>query len=105
MVQGNLLALTLSHWLIASRTGVIAGGIASVAILVAKVRRRWIVSVVLGAITAFVDFLVHAGHFGPVALEAIVTGVGAAVLSHLVGTAVRRLRRPRAASPLPSPRS
>ena len=92
MVQGNLLALTLSHWLIASQTGVVAGVVASAAILLSRVRRRWIVSAVLGVATAVVDFLVHPGQFGPVFLEAFVTGIGAALLSYGVGIAVRRIR-------------
>ena len=95
MVQGNLLTLTLSHWLIASQTGVVAGAIASAAILIARIRRRWIVSLLLGAVTALVDFLVHPGQFGPVALEAVVTGLAAAFLSHLVGAAARGSRRRR----------
>jgi VIT1/CCC1 family predicted Fe2+/Mn2+ transporter len=49
----------------------------------------------LGALTAIVDYFVHPGMFGPAALEAIVTGLGAALLSYLVGTMLRvwRLRR------------
>jgi VIT1/CCC1 family predicted Fe2+/Mn2+ transporter len=31
--------------------------------------------------------------FGPVALEAVVTGIGAAVLSYMIGTAIRALRK------------
>ncbi len=40
MVQGNLLALTFSHLLIASQTGVIAGVIASVAIFFSRSNKR-----------------------------------------------------------------
>jgi hypothetical protein len=89
MVQGNLLALTLGHLLIASQTGVVAGAIASIAILVARTSVRWIISIVLGVATGVVDFFVHPGQFGPVAMEALVTGLGAALLSYLVGIAVR----------------
>jgi hypothetical protein len=92
MVQGNLLALSLSHWLIASRTGVIAGAVATAAILLARTKRQWVISVVLGVVTAVVDYFVHPGRFGPAAMEAVVTGLGAAVLSYLVGAAVRRAR-------------
>jgi hypothetical protein len=97
MVQGNLLALTLAHWAIASRTGLIAGVVASVAIFVSGARSRAVVSIVLGLVTAVVDYLVHPGRFGPAMLEAVVTGLGAAALSYLVGAAVRRLRRLRSA--------
>ncbi len=92
MVQGNLLALTFSHLLIASQTGVVAGAIASVAIILSRTNQRWIVSLVLGTGTAIVDFFVHPGMFGPVAMEAIVTGMAAAVLSYLVGTSFRLAR-------------
>ena len=67
MVQGNLLALTLSHWLIASQTGVAAGVVASAVILVSRASTRWIISATLGIATAVVDFLVHPAQFGPIA--------------------------------------
>ena len=92
MVQGNLLALSLAHWMIASRTGVIAGAVASAAILIARTRRRWVISAVLGVATTVVDYLVHPGQFGPAVMEAVVTGAGAALLSYVVGTAVGRAR-------------
>ena len=93
MVQGNVLALTLGHVVIASQTGVVAGLIAAVTLAFAKTDRRWVVSAVLGIATAAVDYFVHPGMFGTVATEAIVTGLAAAVLSYLVGTAVRYFKR------------
>lgn len=92
MVQGNLLALTFSHLLIASQTGIVAGTIASVALFLGRNSKRWVVSLALGTATAIVDYFVHPGMFGPVALEAIVTGIAAAVLSYLVGTSVKFAR-------------
>ena len=93
MVQGNMLALTLSHLLIASQTGVVAGTLAGVALFVSKTRNRWIVSTILGVATAIVDFFVHPGKFGPIVMEAAVTGLAAGVLSYIVGALVRRFRR------------
>ena len=92
MVQGNILAIGLTHVLIASQTGIIAGTIAYIAILSAKAGKQWMVSIILGFATGIVDFFVHPGMFGSVATEAVVTGLGAAVLSYLVGTAVQRFR-------------
>lgn len=92
MAKGNLLAFTLTHWMIASQTGVIAGVAASGALLLAKTGKRWLVAAVLGAVTAVVDFLVHPGGFGSVAAEAIVTGAAAAALSYLVGSVWHRFR-------------
>ena len=99
MVQGNLLALTFSHWLIASQTGVAAGVVASAAILVSRTSRRWIISTVLGVATAVVDFLIHPGQFGPVYLEALLTGVGAALLSYVAGFMVSYIRARRKSAP------
>ena len=99
MMQGNVLAMTASHLLIASQTGVIAAAIASVGIIITKTRKRWIISAALGVVTAVVDYYVHPGMFGSAATEAIVTGVAAGVLSFLAGTALRYFRRdPRAAT-------
>ena len=98
MAQGNLLALGLSHWLIASQTGIVAGTIAAAAIVMSKTDKRWLISVVLGVATAVVDYFVHPGMFGPVMMEAIVTGIGAAILSYAVGTIVRTIRARKAAA-------
>jgi dihydroorotase-like cyclic amidohydrolase len=92
MVQGNLLAITASHLLIASQTGLVAGTIATVGIFASRTRNRWLIAAALGVTTAVVDFHVHPGMFGSVATEAVVTGLAAAVLSFLTGVAMRRFR-------------
>jgi hypothetical protein len=89
MVQGNILAFTVSHWIIASQTGIAAGVVASVAVLATQTDRRWMISALLGIATTVVDFFAHPGSFGPVAMEAIVTGLAAAILSYIVGSAWR----------------
>ena len=91
MVQGNLLALTVSHWLIASQTGILAGAATSVAILIARARKPWVISTLLGLVTSIVDYLVHPGMFGPFFLEAVVTGIGAGVLSFIVQWILRKV--------------
>lgn len=84
MVQGNLLALGVAHWIIASQTGLVAGAIAGTTILAAKLRKQWVISLTLGVVTATVDFYVHPATFGTMAIaEAMVTGVGAASLSYV----------------------
>lgn len=88
MVQGNLLLLGVSHWIIASQTGIVAGLLASVTLLLAKTDNRLVVALILGLITGVVDYFVHEGMFGPEAAEAVVTGLGAAVLSYVVGTLI-----------------
>ena len=88
MVQGNIATIAVSHLLIASQTGVVAGTVASLAILTARTSKRWLISLVLGVVTAVVDYFVHPGDVG----EAAVTGLGAATLSYLVGLILRYLR-------------
>ncbi len=92
MVQGNLLALGLSHWIIASQTGILAGAITATALLWSRIRKRWLVSLLLGTVTAVVDYFIHPGMFGPAVAEAIVTGIGAAALSYAVGTFLKSRR-------------
>jgi len=96
MVQGNILALGLSHCIIASETGLVAGTAAAAAIVLAKTDNRVVIALVLGVVTAVVDYFIHPGMIGPIFLEAIITGVGAAILSYLVGTLIRRYRAKRA---------
>jgi hypothetical protein len=97
MVQGNVLALTVSHWLIASQTGLLAGAIVGTTVIATKLRRPWVVSLVLGAVTTVVDAAVHPTRLGVASLtEAGVTGAGAFVLSLAVSETVRRWRRKQA---------
>ena len=93
MTQGNFLALGLTHWIIASQTGIVAGLAASAALFLAKTDNRWVIAVVLGVVTAIVDYLMHPGMIGPVFLEAIITGIGAGVLSYFAGWIIALRRR------------
>jgi hypothetical protein len=95
MTQGNIFAFTLSHWIIASQTGIAAGLLASAAVILTRTDNRWVIAAILGVTTAAVDYVVHPGMFGPVFAEAVVTGIGAGLLSYVVGTAWRRLRAAR----------
>ena len=97
MVQGNILGLTLRHWMIASQTGVVPGPPASLALTVARNDNRWVIAAVLGVSTAIVDYAIHPGAFGPALMEAVVTGVGAAVLSYAVNMTWNYVRRRQAA--------
>ena len=93
MTQANLLLVTTGHWIVAAQTGVVAGTASAAVLLLAKAHRQWVVSLTLATLTALVDYLVHPGAFGPVFLEAVVTGVAAGALSYGVGWTVRRARR------------
>jgi hypothetical protein len=84
MVQGNVVALTASHWLIASRTGIVAGLVATAVLFAIQKLNKWIIAGTLAIITSVVDFFSHPAQFGPFATEAIVTGFAAGLLSLLV---------------------
>lgn len=91
MVQGNLLLVTLGHWLVAMETGLIAGTIASILMVKGRAAKPWVISAVLGGVTACVDFFVHSGRLISVITEAVLTGIGAAILSLVVEYVVRRV--------------
>jgi hypothetical protein len=93
MVQGNIFSLTLTHCLIASQTGLLAGAIASTTIITAKLRKQWLISLTLGVTTAIIDFLVHPANFGTnVFTEAMITGLGAALISYIAGHTISAIR-------------
>ncbi len=93
MVQGNVLLLAVTHWVTAAQTGILAGTAAATAIALAKTENRLILAGILGLTTAVVDYFVHPGMIGESEYtEAIVTGLGAAVLSYLVGTVIAAFR-------------
>ena len=95
MVQGNVFAIGVGHLMIASQTGLTAGTAATIAVLLAKPHKRGFIALILGAITTVADYLVHPGMFGTVFTEAIVTGVGAAILSYGVSKLIGLVRRSR----------
>jgi len=83
MVQGNALALTLTHWQKAIQTGAITGGLA---VLIAFSGRKelqdnkFVIAGLTGFLTAIADFMTHPTHFGGESTEAIATGIGAGLL-------------------------
>ena len=83
MTQGKVLAITISHWITALKTGFITGIMAvAVAIFGNKKMQdnKFVISGMVGFLTAISDLLVHPSHFGGPNTEAIVTGIGAGLL-------------------------
>ncbi len=95
MVQGNLLAISIGHLLVAMQTGVVAGAIVGAVLIFWERGKPWVVSALLGVVTGIVDFFVHEGQFGSLVTEAIVTGFGAFLFSWAVGSLLRRWRQAR----------
>lgn len=96
MVQGNILLLGLTHWITAAQTGLLAGTAAATAITLAKTESRLIIAIMLGVITAVVDYFIHPGQIGHAPfIEALITGLGAGVLSFIAGSLVASIRERR----------
>ena len=85
MLQGNLFAMTLGHWIIASRTGVISGAAATAALVLSGGRKRVTVALLLALATFAADYWSHPSHFGGAVTEALVTALAAGGLSLVVG--------------------
>jgi hypothetical protein len=103
MVQGNVFAIGVGHLIIASQTGLTAGTAATIAVLLSKPHKRGFIALILGAITTVADYLVHPGMFGTVFTEAIVTGVGAALLSYGVSRLIEAVRLRKGTNQKPTP--
>ena len=85
MVQGDILALSLKHAFIASKTGFLAGlGCAFMTLLLKKPTEAQNL-VAIGAFTGLADYVVHPTHFGPHWAEAAVTALGAVGIAYIVG--------------------
>ena len=84
MVQGDMLALTLKHAFIASKTGLFAGlGCAFMTLLLKNPTEAQNL-IAIGAFTAIADYVVHPTHFGPHWTEAVVTALGAVGIAFVV---------------------
>lgn len=93
MVQGNVLALSMAHWAVASQTGVLAGMATSAALLATRAPSRARVALTLGVATSAADAFVHPGGFGIPGAEAVATGAVAAGLSWIAGALLARRGR------------
>ena len=83
MVQGNVLALTIPHWIKALQVGGLTG---LLAVIVSFSERKelqdnkFVIAGLTGFLTTVADFVLHPSHFGGQSTEAIVTGIGAGLL-------------------------
>ena len=84
MVQGNILVLTIGHLGVALLTGFIAGILAFVVTVMARINNPLTIALVLGISTTIIDYLIHPGSLGGSATEAIATGLIAGLLSYIV---------------------
>ena len=81
MVQGDVLALTFKHSIIAAKTGLLSALGSAVCVLLVGNPTQAQKIVAIGAFTAIADYIIHPTHFGPHWMEAVVTGVAAAALA------------------------
>ncbi len=96
MVQGNLSALTTNHGITALKVSLGVVTTYFVAKKILKVKNFWKTILLLAAITAVIDYLVHPTHFGEAWSEAVLTGIGAsafASVGHLIANRHTRKTR------------
>ena len=87
MVQGNLLALTSAHFLLAGKTGLLSVLPAMVVSFTPHAHHlvnRWTSSAFLGVCGFVADAAVHRSHYPGEFTEAALTGLGAFVFSVVV---------------------
>ena len=87
MVQGNLMAITLTHLSLASRTGLLAvfPAIGLTFTRYAKhFANRWTSSIFFGLCTFLADSAIHPSHYPGAYTEAALTGLGAFVFSIVI---------------------
>ena len=89
MVEGNVMAWTIPHTITALKVAT-SSVLAYAAIQLAfKQQNAFVNILMMGVVTALMDFNVHPTHFGPVWAEAVATGAGTAGLG-LIVKAIRR---------------
>jgi len=84
MVQGDLSALTLSHWYKANYTGILAGLgaiIIQYSFLKHFEQKKWFHGLQIGVATFFADLLIHPSHFWGQIGEASLTALAAGLLA------------------------
>lgn len=84
MVQGNLAAVTLKHAYIAAKTGTLTAVAFFIAGLCTKKQTVYADVFFTGMVTSVADIIIHPTHFGTPETEAILTGMGAALLALLL---------------------
>ena len=84
MVQGNLMAITLTHLSLASKTGLLAV-FPAIGLTFTRYARyfanRWTSSLFFGVSTFLADSLIHPSHYPGAYTEAALTGLGAFLFS------------------------
>jgi hypothetical protein len=89
MVQGQLMDATLSHLLIATKTGLLAMSPALGLTFTRHGRHfshKWVAALFLGVCTFLADGAIHASHYRGEYSEALLTGIGAFALSLAVAS-------------------
>jgi len=81
MVQGDLTVFSLSHAVIAAKTGTLTGIAFVLTSFITRINNKWGNAAVTGILTAMADIVIHPTHFGLWWTEAVVTGVGAGILA------------------------
>ena len=89
MVQGDFTVFTKAHALTAAEVGATAGIGVVLTSYIANLDNRFLLHWVTGVVVMLADIAVHPTHFGDVWSEAVCTGIGAMILSVILGKIYR----------------
>ena len=98
MVSGKILLISMKHFIIASKVGLVcAGGFALVTLLTSKLmQNKYFLAGYVFLATGVIDYFTHPTHFGAHYTEAVTTGLGAALISILVSFILDKKNQPTA---------
>lgn len=81
MVQGDFTVFTIKHGLTAAKTGSIAAILLVFTSYFVALQNRFVMAWMTGVMVSLADIVIHQTHFGMHWHEAVLTGLGAAMLS------------------------
>ena len=86
MVSGKILLMSMKHFIIASKVGLVcSGGFILVSLITSKlVKNKYFLAGYVFLATALIDYFTHYSHFGNQYTEAISTGLVASLISIIV---------------------
>ena len=92
MVSGHILLMSLKHFIIASKVGIVcAAGFGITSLFTSKlIQNKFFLAGYVFTATAIIDYFTHPSHFGNEYTEAIVTGLTAAIISLIVSVLMEK---------------
>ena len=91
-VSGHIVLMSLKHFIIASKVGLVcAAGFGLTSLATSKLmQNKYFLAGYVFLATSIIDYFTHPSHFGNEYTEAIVTGLSAAIISIIVSFVIEK---------------